>query len=221
MLMLAMMPMGMSAQTKLEKTVTYTGSPFVGGIALSNNSTPYATAPCFCTNDGNIYTIKTLGTDGLVTLAELTLPSNTYQLKDFESFSNQGDKLAGIFVDNGTDTPTYLFLFRNYNYNFLIVNNEGKILYSDNSGEFSDANYCSELQCIGIEKSVSADGKSVAAYTFIPIADLLAGNISEAGSVTGNNSANATSKVYNLQGMEVDENTKGIVIKNGSAILNK
>lgn len=221
MLMLAMMPMGMSAQSKLEKTVTYTGSPFVGGIALSKNATNYQTAPCFCINNGNTYTIMTLGAEGMVTLAEFTLPSDTYKLKDFESFANQDDKTAGLLIDNGTDTPTYLFHFRNYDYHFLIVNNEGKILYSDESGEYTDINYCSELQCIGIEIPVSADGKSVVSYTFIPLADILAGNASAVESVTRSTRTNATSKVYNLQGMEVDKNAKGIVIKNGNAILNK
>lgn len=221
MLMLALIPMALTAKNKLEKKVTVTTTAHVGGIALNKNVTSYETAPCFCANVGNTYTISTLGTDGLTTVAEFTLPNSNYKLEVFRSFSNQDDDLAGIYVYNGTADPIHLFCFTtNTSYvtgNTIIVNNEGKILYS---GAWKWFYYSSELECIGFEKPAT-DDKSASTYTFIPIADLISGNASEVEDVTDNKAATTRSKVYNLQGMEVDENTKGIVIKDGNAILNK
>ena len=154
-------------------------------------------------------------------MAEFTLPGSDYKIKPLQTFTNSDDRIAGIRVPSNEYETSYIFCFTtNTSYetgNTIIVNDKGKVLYSGVGQWF---HYISELECISFERSAS-DDKSAYTYTFIPIADLISGNASEVENVTDNNAATTKSKVYNLQGMEVDENTKGIVIKNGNAILNK
>lgn len=221
MLMLALIPMALTAKDKLGQKVTVTTTAHVGGIIGGKSASVFDTYPCFCTYVGNACVISTLLAGGLTTVAEFTLPGSDYKLKALQTFTNSDDRIAGIRVNDGTVDGTYIFCFTtNTSYetgNTILVNNKGKVLYSGVGQWF---HYISELECISFERSAS-DDKSASTYTFIPIADLISGNASEVEDVTDNNAATTKSKVYNLQGMEVDENTKGIVIKNGNAILNK
>lgn len=221
MFMLTLTSMPLTAKVRLVKKVTVTTAAHVGGIVQDKNANVFDTTPCFCTNVGSTYIISTLGADRLTTLAEITLGNNDYKLKPFQSFTNSDDKLAGIWVDDDTDEGTYLFCFTtNTSYetgNTIIVNKDGKVLYSGVGQWFY---YSSELECIGIGRA-DPSSKEQSTYTFIPTEDFISGTASNIEGIEGDNSANAKSRVYNLQGMEVDKNTKGIIIKDGNAILNK
>ena len=202
-------------------------------------------SPFFISDDeeNKIYRIKGVNENGIVDIAEIKYDTDHFQIFEIRQEGNPDDFSGGICIgpkldwlnswvlDEKIDVDfNYLFSFHSYNgdggnylnHLYQLVNERGDVIYTFPQ-EVNKVFYSKDLFYISYTCSNTTGEYPNVNYNYTSEVINLASLLKDYSTRVANAKADAvnskSTKPYNIQGMEVDEDAKGIIIENGTKYI--
>lgn len=218
----------------------YRQDGFIPVVTNTDKISSSTWSPCFVNHDkdGKIYSMNGVNENGIVNIAEFRYNADNFNLSNFYQDQAPDDEPSGIcikpqidylnlYADEKIDVDfNYLFVINTYNgYDsenrlYQLVNERGDVIFTfpSKSGSFF---YSEKLFYISYEYRTGEYSNENCTCEVMNLASLLKDYSTKVASAKADAVNSKSTKIYNIQGMEVDEDTKGIIIENGTKYLKK